>query len=161
MNGNGRNGLGKSALITERLWQAFASAAVGRVQLAGGMTDQELADNIGCSAGTVGNARNMKGELQGRTFANLMRVDPFAMEAVLNHFGRRSVPIEAKCDTDELVSTTAAVASIARVKSPTSPGKGDITDGECLSIESDIDAALEALSALKQRAVQIRAARAA
>lgn len=161
MHDNVRNGLSKSPILTERLWQAFASAAVRKVQSSADLTDQELAESIGCSAATVGNARNMKGELLGRTFSNLLRVDPFALEAVLNHFGRRSVPIEAKCDTDALVSTSAAVASIARAQAKHSPGKREITDSECLDIEDELDDAIEALSALKQRAIQIRAERAA
>lgn len=161
MHGNRNTVVGKSPILTERLWQNFASAAVRKVQSSHDLTDQELADNIGCSAATIGNARNMKGELHGRIFANLMRVDPFALDAVLHHYGRRSVPIEARCNTDELVSTSAAVASIALVKSPDSHGGVNVTDVECLEIEHSVDAALEALSALKQRAVSIRAARAA
>ena len=153
--------LGKSPILTERLWATFASSAFRRVQLKHDLTDQELAENIGCCAGTVENARNQKGkgQLSGRTFVNLLRLDPLAFEGVLNHFGRRSVPITAKCDTDELVSTAGAVHRLASVKCPNSPGGSTITDNEALSIEGDLDAAIEALSSLKSRCERIRADR--
>ena len=51
--------------------------------------------------------------------------------------------------------------AFARAQAKHSPGKREITDSECLDIENELDDALEALSALKQRAIQIRAARAA
>ena len=153
--------LGNSPLLTERLFATLASSAVRKVQLSHDLTDQDTADNIGCSAATVGNARNMSGQLAGRTLFNLLRIDPMALEGMLHHFGRRSVPIEAKCDTDALVSTAGAVHKLAAVQCATSPGGKAITDSECLGIEADIDAALEALSALKSRCLDIRRERAA
>ncbi len=167
MHGAIPNGLRNSPLITERLWATFASAAVRKVQLGCDLTDQELADNIGCSAQTVANARNMKtsgqrmGQLEGRTFVNLLSIDAMAIEGLLNHFGRRSVPIEAKCDTDALVSTAGAVHRLAAVQSQSSAGGKEILDDECLEIEADIDEAIESLSALKSRCIAIRTARAA
>ena len=153
--------LGKTAILTERLFATLASSAVRKVQLSHDLTDQDTADHIGCCAATVGNARNMTGQLAGRSVFNLLAVDPFALEGFLHHFGRRSVPIEARCDTDELVSTAGAVHKLAAVKCPSSPGGAKITDGECLEIEPDIDAALEALSALKSRCLDIRRERSA
>ncbi len=153
--------LGNSPVLTERLWATLASTAVRKVQLGRDMTDQDVADNIGCCAATVGNARNQAGQLAGRTFANLMRIDPLAFDGVLHHFGRRSVPIEAKCDTDALLTTAGAVHKLAAVQCHNSPGGKAITDTECLEIEGDISAALESLSALKSRCEQIRAKRAA
>ncbi len=153
--------LGKNAILTERLFAALTSSAVRKVQLSHDLTDQDTADNIGCCAATVGNARNMSGQLAGRTLFNLLRIDPLALEGLLHHFGRRSVPIEAKCDTDPLVSMTGAVHKIAEAQSDQSPGGKSITDSECLDIEPFIDAAMDSMAALKQRAVAIRTARAA
>lgn len=161
MHGNVNSGLGKSAILTERLWTTFASSAIRRVQLAHDLTDQDLADVIGVCAATVGNARNQSGQLAGRTFCNLMAVDPMAFEGVLHHFGRRSVPIEARCNTDELVTTSAVVASIAKARSAKSPGGEKITDAELLRIEHEIDEAIESLSMLKMRAVDVRRERCA
>src|SRR3546814_15528251 len=77
-------------------------SAVRRVQLTAAATDQDLADAIGCSAATSGNARNRNGKLSAHTLFNLLSVDPLALESLLAHFDRRSVPITAKCDTDAL-----------------------------------------------------------
>lgn len=155
------NGLGNSGLLTESLFKTLVSATVRKVQLSRDLSDQDLADLTSCSAATVGNARNQSGKLQGHTLFNLVAVDPMALEGLLAHFGRRSVPIEAKCDTDELISTSGAVHKLASVKCPSSPGGSTVTDDECLDIEVEIDAALEALSAIKSRCNAIRAARAA
>lgn len=153
--------LGKSSLLSETMLKRLVSAAVRRVQLRHDLSDQDLADLIACSAATIGNARNQSGKLQAHTLLNLIAVDATAYEGLLAHFGRRSVPIEAKCDTDELISTSGAVHKLASVKCPSSPGGATVTDNECLDIEPEIDAALEALSALKGRCNAIRAARAA
>lgn len=147
--------------LTENLYRTLVSNAVRRVQLQGDFTDQALAEELFVSAETIANARNQNGKLQGPTLFNLLTIDPLAIEGLLQHFGRRSVPIEAKCDTDELVTTAGAVRSLAIVKSPDSPGGARITDHECLEIEAEIDAALESLSALKERCCEIRAGRAA
>lgn len=153
--------LGKSGLLTESLFKTLVSNAVRKVQLQGELTDQDMADKLACSAATIGNARNMTGKLQGHTLLNLLEIDEYALEGLLNYFGRRTVPVEAKCDTDELVSTAGAVHRLAAVKCPTSPGGSEITDGECLQIEPELDAALSALSALKVRCESIRRERAA
>lgn len=155
------NGLGNSPLLTERLWSTLCSSAIRKVQLGHDLTDQDTADHIGCCAQTVGNARNQAGQIAGRTLFNLLRIDPLAIEGLLAHFGRRSVPIEAKCDTDALVSTAGVVHHLAAVQSGKSAGGKAITDGECLEIEPDLDAALESLNALKVRCERIRAGRAA
>lgn len=159
-----KNVLGNSGLLTESLFKRLVSACVRKVQVSRDLTDQDLGDMIACSAATVGHARNQEGKLQGHTLFNLIEVDPLAIEPLLHHFGRRSVPIAAKCDSDEsdeLVPTARAVASLAAVKSPQSPGGVRVTDAECISIEGDIDAAIEALSALKARCIDIRTSRAA
>ena len=153
--------LGKSANITERLYATLASSAVRKVQLSQDLTDQDTADQIGCCAATVGNARNMTGQLAGRTLFNLLNVDPLALEGFLNFYGRRSVPIEAKCDTDALVSTSAAVHRLAEAQARKSPGGKAITDHECLELEPALDDALESLNALKVRCETIRRERAA
>lgn len=161
MTPDGKNVLDRVSLMTESLLKQLVSSVISTVQHKRGLTDKELAEALFCDPGTIANARNRDNKLQAQTLFNLLTVDVTALEPLLHHYGRRSVPITARCDTDELVSTAGAVHKLAAVKSPDSPGGAAITDGECLSIEHDLDAALEALSALKQRAIQIRAARAA
>lgn len=126
-----------------------------------GLTDTDLADMLGCSAGTIKNARNGDGQMQPHTLFSLLEVKATALDGLLHHFDRRSVPIAAKCDTDALPSTAAAVHKLAVVTADTSPGGKAITDNEALDIERDIDAAIESLSNIKARCNDIRARRAA
>lgn len=164
MHGPSSNGFRNSQLITERLWATFASAAINKITAATGMTGPELAENIGCCAQTVLNARDMKangqriGQLEGRTFINLMRVDPMAIESLLQHFGRRSVPIEAKCTTDDpLPDVAKAVHSLAVAQSPKSPAGQEINRRELLNMLPDLEAAQEAISHLIVRARKLAA----
>jgi hypothetical protein len=57
--------------------------AVKRIidKIGAGLTDQELAQRLGCSAGTVSNARNKKGNLCAVTLANIGH--EFGADAVL------------------------------------------------------------------------------
>ena len=109
---------------------------------------------------TIANVRNRDNKLQPQTLFNLIAVDPLAIEGLLHHFGRRSVPIEAKCNTDPLVSMAGAVHKIAEAQSEGSPGGKAITDSECLTLEPFIDAAMASMEALKSRALDIRRERA-
>jgi hypothetical protein len=148
--------------LTESFAKRLIADAVRRVALRHDLTDRDLADLIACSPETIGNARNQDNKLQAHTLFNLLSVDPLALEGLLHHFGRRSVQIEAKCDgDDELVTTAGAVHKLAAVKAANSPGGAKVTDYECLEIEPEIDAALESLSALKSRCERIRIGRAA
>jgi len=153
--------LGASALLTQSLLETLVSDAIRRIQLGASASDQDLADAIGCSAATVGNARNRNGKLSAHTLFNLLSVDPMALEGLLAHFDRRSVPMSAKCDTDVLPSTAGAVHKLAIVTAEASPGGKNITDCEALECEPEIDAAMEALAGLKARCIAIRKARAA
>lgn len=155
------NVLRPGGLISESLVKTLISNAVRKVQLGYSLSDQDLADMIASSAATIANARNGENKLQVHTLLNLISIDPLALEGLLHHFGRRSVPIEARCDTDELVTTSSAVHKLAVAKSPDSCGGTTVSDRECLDMEAEIDAALESLSAIKQRCLAIHRGRAA
>lgn len=155
------NRLGNSPLLAQSFYETLVSDAISGVQHRHSATDQDLADALGCSSTTVGNARNRNGKLSAHTLFNLLTVDPLALEGLLAHFDRRSVPIIAKCDTDVLPSTAGAVHKLAVVTAEGSPGGKAITDNEALECEPEIDAAMEALASLKARCIAIRKARAA
>ena len=152
--------LPRVSLLTESLLKTLVSSAVCKVQMAHGLSDKDLGELVSCDPGTIANARNRDNKLQPQTLFNLIAVDPLAIEGLLHHFGRRSVPIEAKCNTDPLVSMAGAVHKIAEAQSEDSPGGKAITDGECLSLEPFIDAAMASMEALKSRALDIRRERA-
>jgi hypothetical protein len=63
----------------------------------------------------------------------------------------RSVPIAAKCDTDALAPTAAAMHKLAVAQAD-----GALTARECLDMETEVEAAIEALSAVKMRCEDIR-----
>src|SRR3546814_14410628 len=72
---------------------------------------------------------NRNGKLSAHTLFNLLSVDPLALESLLAHFDRLSVPITAKCDTDALPSTAGAVHKLSVVTSEASPGGKQIKIG--------------------------------
>ena len=144
---------GDLPVLTKTLAMRVVSQSVRRVLLRYDGSEDDLGYELACDGSTVNNAINQKNLMSLHSFFNLLRVDPFAVDSLLNHFNRRSVPITARCDTDELVPLTRAVSKIAEAKAD-----GVMTDRECLTIEPEIDAAIEALLTVKNRCEQIRRA---
>lgn len=155
------NVLRKTGLLTETFYRNRVADIIRSLQVQHSLSDQDLADLVSCSAATIANARNGNGKLQGHTLFNLMAVADTALDGLLHHFDRRSVPIAAKCDTDALPSTANAVHKLAVVTCADSPGGKLITDNEALEIEPSIDAAIESLNSIKARCHDIRARRVA
>ena len=120
-----------------------------------------LARDLAVNEKTIRRGRDEDTLLRADTVIGLFYLDRQFRETLLHRVGERPVPVTACCDTDELISTSGAVHRLASVKCPTSPGGATITDAECLEIESEIDAALTALSAIKNRCNSIREKRAA
>lgn len=148
--------LPKNRRLTQSLAKTLISQAVTGTQHRLAYTDQDMADILGCSAGTVQNARNQSGQMQVHTLFELLSVNEMALDGFLNFYNRRSVPITAKCDTDAMLSTTGAVHSLALVQSPQSEGGAIITDNECLQIEDEVKSAIEALEQIQRRCHEIR-----
>lgn len=114
------------------------------------------AKTLGCCVKTVSRARDEGTTLRADTLMALIWNSPAFMDEILIRIGKRAVPIEAKCDTDAMTATAGAVHNLAIVQSPQSDGGIEVTDRECLQIEPEIDAALNALSTLKMRCHAIR-----
>src|SRR3546814_7925958 len=83
-----------------------------------------VAGSVGCDEKTIRNARDEKSTLRLDFASNLLALDGRALDPILNHYGRRSVPVDATCDTDALPAMTGAVhklvSSIARSEEHTS-----------------------------------------
>ena len=156
MQGSAPNVLRRNGLLSKKRYRELVSETVRKIQLENSFTDEELADLIGASEGTVANARNQNNSLSGELLFNLLDVDALALDGHLAHFSRRSVPQHAQCDTDVIVPTSAAVHKLAVANADQK-----IDDDECLDCEPEIDAAIEALCGLKSRCHAIRKARAA
>lgn len=107
---------------------------------------------------TIRNARDEKSTLSLESAANLLALDPLALDGFLNHFNRRSVPSEATCDTDILPAMTGAIHKLVVASSPSSPGGASISTCELLASKNEIRVAYEALGALMTRIERIERA---
>lgn len=103
---------------------------------------------------TVRNARDEKSTLCLDTAANLLSLDPYALDGFLAHFGRRSVPADALCNTDALPAMTGAVHKLVVASSAASAGGPALTRTELLDARHDIRTAFDALGALLTRIEQ-------
>lgn len=124
-----------------------------------GRTLIDIAEAIDVSVKTVSNAFNKTHSLSetflrriGRAFG-ADKLDPWAAL-----FAARFTLIETDPSLDALPSMTGAVHRLAVARSPDSPGGDRITHTELLEIEPEIDAAIRALAALKERCREVRAA---
>ena len=145
------------SMPTQSSLRRAVAGIIRSVQLDHTLTDEEMADEIGCSAGTIGNARNEKSDLNAATLARIghrygvERLDPYAAL-----YGARNVPIQAE-DADALPSLAGAVHRLAVAQSPTSPGGPTLIHTELLDMLPDLRAAQVAINALICRAERIAA----
>ena len=161
MHGNVRNVSRKIDRLTESVARNIISKAVTRVRSRHSLKTIDLAERIGCEKGTIENAEDGAHLMRLTNLFNLLTVDEHALEGLLGHFDRRSVPITAKCDTDALTTTGAAIHKLTQAFSPASDDGMRITDAECLGMEAEIRAAWEATGSLLTRCEEIRKRRAA
>jgi transcriptional regulator with XRE-family HTH domain len=142
---------------TQKSLRAAVAQIIRRVQLEKHLTDEELADELGISIGTVRNARNEQADLNATTIARIGAkfggevLDPYAAL-----YGARNVPIEVS-DLDALPSLTGSVHRLAVAQSVGSEGGAQITHTELLAMMPEIRAAQAALNALVARAERIAA----
>ncbi len=106
---------------------------------------------IGVDEKTVRNARDEVSTLGLDSAANLLLLDPCAFDGFLARVGRRSVPIDAACDSDALPALTGVVHKLAVASVAASPGGAEFTREELVDAEADIRAAYERLSVLLTR----------
>ena len=124
-----------------------------------GRTLNDIAEAINVESKTISNAFNKRHRLSQLFLTRLGQAyGPHVMDPIAALYGGRVVPIEADENADALPSTTAAIHKLALARSPSSPGGDRITHTELLDMEPDIDGAIRALNALKQRCVNVRAA---
>lgn len=86
---------------------------------------------------TVRNARDERSTLCLDTAANLLSLDPCALDGFLGHYGRRSVPADAICDVDALPAMTGAVHKLVVAVATTSDGGAALTKNELLEAKPD------------------------
>lgn len=145
--------------VTTTEYRRAVAEIIRGLQLAHSLTDVDFAEKIGCSVGTIRNARNEESDL-GAVF--LTRIEKAfgtgSIDPYLRLAGSRSAPIDPDETADAMPKTTAAIHHLAVARSPDSPGGEAITHQELLEMEPVIDAAIKALTHLKCRAEKVRAA---
>lgn len=157
MSADRNNVLLPIALPTQKNLRGAVSKIICGVQHDMDLTDEELADELGISVGTVRNARNKLTDLNATTIAKIgakwgpERLDPYSAL-----WGARNVPLEYD-DADALPSMSAAVHRLAVAQSPSSPGGTALLHNELLDMLPDLRAAQARINALIVRAERLAA----
>jgi transcriptional regulator with XRE-family HTH domain len=145
------------ALPTRKSLRAAVAKIIRRVQLERGLTDEQFADEIDVSVGTVRNARNEQADLNAGTIARIgARFGSESLDPYARLYGARHVPLDA-AETDALPSLSAAVHRLAVAQSPNSPGGPALLHPELLDMLPELREAQRAINALICRAESIAA----
>lgn len=115
---------------------------------------QRVAKAAGCNEKTIRNARDEKSTLRLDYVANLLLLDPAALDAVLGHYGRRSVPTDSTCDTDTDRGRQSSVLKAALALSLALEDDDEVTALEVRANRATIEAARNALDALLTKLVR-------
>lgn len=119
------------------------------------LTDGELADRIGCSVGTVRNARNEVNNLDGVTLARFEHeFGPAAIDPFLELGGSRAVPLEVEADSSihATVELSEVLHLLIAAQHPASAGGVEVTSDELRTILPQLLDARQALDVLIDRA---------
>jgi transcriptional regulator with XRE-family HTH domain len=144
-------------LPTQKELRDAVSKIISRAQAEHSLTDDEMADEIGVSIGTVRNARNKQADLNATTIARIgAKFGAEALDPYSALYGARNVPLDA-ADTDALPSLAGAVHRLAVAQSPTSPGGAGLLHTELLDMLPALRDAQAALNSLICRAERIAA----
>lgn len=152
-----RNDLLPMPLPTQSSLRHAIAEIIRGVQLDHKLTDKDMAEQIGVSPGTIGNARNEECDLNATTIARIghrygaERLDPYA-----KLYGARNVPLDAG-EVDALPSLSGAVHRLAVAQSPNSPGGTALLHSELLAMLPELRAAQHAINSLICRAERIAA----
>lgn len=92
------NVVGNMPRLTQNSYREAVSRTVASHQICEGLTDQDMADLLGTSAATVGNARNKKGDLSAVAMLSVGKAfGPEALNTILALIGAKAVPAGAVC----------------------------------------------------------------
>jgi transcriptional regulator with XRE-family HTH domain len=107
---NANNVLCRKPRPTDSSYQAAVKSIIEAVSV--GHTDAELAQKLSCSAGTISNARNKKGNLCGVTLATIAHeFGPEALEPFAALFDCILIPRQSQAAND--LATIASLSHVA------------------------------------------------
>ncbi|PTQ64494.1 hypothetical protein C8J45_103344 [Sphingomonas sp. PP-CE-3G-477] len=149
------NVLPRRSRPTTKSYRTAVKTIITGIQGHHGLNDPELAERLGCSAGTIKNARNEAGNLDGVTLMNVeYEFGPSALDPVLALGGSRSVPLNVAAD--DTVSATIELSEVLHLliaaQSPASEGGVAVTPTELTRILPQLRDARQALDVLIDRA---------
>lgn len=90
--------LGRLPRLTQSSYREAISQTVSALAAPEGLTDQDMAELIGASAATVGNARNRKGDLSPLPLLGIGKAfGPEALDTILALIGAKAVSVDSVC----------------------------------------------------------------
>lgn len=136
------------SMPTQKDLRAAVARIIQTIQLEAGETDEETADHLAVSVGTIRNARNKLTDLNAATLARIgARYGEHQLNPYAALYGARNVPIDAQ-DEDALPHLTGAVHKLVLATSADSDGGAAITHRELLAMMPDLLAAQKSISSL-------------
>lgn len=156
MAGKGNNVLGNSATLTQSSYRNVVAGIIRCIQARHSESDQDTADRLGCSAATIGNARNEKGDLSAIT---LLRIGKeYGLDAIspaLHLIGGKAAPCGAVCSSDREMPLHVAEAQVFLVRALSD--NNTIDDDEIEQNPSAIEKGGQVFDTLRWRLNSLRA----
>jgi hypothetical protein len=151
----GNNVLSRRCRPTTKSYRAAVKTIVTTIQGTHGLNDAETAERLGCSAGTIANARNERADLAGVTLANIeYEFGPSALDPFLELGGSRAIPRIAGDDDARraTVELSEVLHLLIAAQDPDSDGGVAVTTAELRSMLPQLRAARQSLDVLTDRA---------
>jgi transcriptional regulator with XRE-family HTH domain len=148
------NVLQRSSRPTKKSYRAAIKRIVLDLQAQHGLNDEELAERVGCSSGTIANARKEQNNLDGVTLASVeFEFGPGAIDPFLALGMSRGVPQGAHCDTDPnpALKLSEALTALIATQQPGSHMGIETSDEEAAKILRSLREGRAALDALIAR----------
>lgn len=150
-----RNVLARRCRPTTKSYRSAVKRIVLGVQGEHDLNDAELAERLGCSSGTVKNARTEATNLDGVTLANIeYEFGPAALDPFLELGGSRAVPKDVSVDNS--LSATMELSQVLHLliaaQAPLSEGGVQVTNRELAQILPQLRDARQSLDVLIERA---------
>ncbi|MGH6747323.1 XRE family transcriptional regulator [Novosphingobium sp.] len=149
---------GRSARLSSEDYRLAVASIIRNLQKNGDLSDAHLATRLGCSTGTIRNARGRATSLDPLILARIeQEFGPGAIDPFLALGKVRAVPLaDATLPMDPVLAIVEALHRIVEVQSVDSEGGSRITVAELRKIIEELRHGRTALDALIARAEAIR-----
>lgn len=149
----GNNVLGKSRSLTQSSYRQAVREIV--LDMGKDETDQDIAERLGCSAATVGNARNKKGNLNAITLLKIAKeYKPATLDRVTELIGAKLVPLDGSHVADR---TLPCIVTRFLLELSIALEDGKLDPAELAKMRPQVEALGDAIDGLRER-LKVRAA---